>query len=185
MGKAMIVGVVCGALGLAASGMASAYGLGEREPEYADVLAVQPVREEGGAPRDACREVEMSRPAEVKDQQQIAGTLIGAVAGGLLGSQVGSGSGKKLAAVAGAVAGGYAGNKIQETLQARNTQTTTETRCDGVAGNGYDYGVVGYDVKYRLGQEVGWVRMDHDPGAQIPVRNGRLQLDREEPSPVW
>jgi uncharacterized protein YcfJ len=178
MGKAMIVGVVCGALGLAASGMASAYGLGEREPEYADVLAVQPVGEEGGAPRDACREVEVSRPAEVKDQQQIAGTLIGAVAGGLLGSQVGSGSGKKLAAVAGAVAGGYAGNKIQETLQARNTQTTTETRCDGVAGNGYD-------VKYRLGQEVGWVRMDHDPGARIPVHNGRLRLDREEPSPVW
>lgn len=185
MGKAMIVGVVCGALGLAASGMASAYGLGEREPEYADVLAVQPVREEGGAPRDACREVEVSRPAEVKDQQQIVGTLIGAVAGGLLGSQVGSGSGKKLAAVAGAVAGGYAGNKIQETLQARNTQTATETRCDGVAGNGHDYGVVGYDVKYRLGQEVGWVRMDHDPGARIPLRNGRLLLDREEASSVW
>ncbi|GAB3377580.1 glycine zipper 2TM domain-containing protein [Azotobacter armeniacus] len=183
MSKAMIVGVVCGALGLVASGMASAYGLGEREPEYADVLAVQPVREEGGAPRDACREVEVSRPGQVKDQQQIAGTLIGAVAGGLLGSQIGSGGGKKLAAVAGAVAGGYAGNKVQETMQARNTQTTTETRCD--SGEDSDNGVVGYDVKYRLGQEVGWVRMDHEPGTRIPVRNGRLLLTREESSSVW
>jgi len=183
MSKAMIVGVVLGAVGLMASGVVSAYPLDEREPEYADVLAVQPIRDDGGAPREACREVEVSRPAQVADQHQIAGTLIGAVAGGLLGSQIGGGGGKKLAAVAGAVAGGYAGNKIQETLQARNTQTGTETRCDSMAEGGG--GVVGYDVKYRLGQEVGWVRMDHQPGARIPVRNGRLLLTREEASAVW
>lgn len=183
MGKVVIVGVVLGAVGLVTTGAASAYGLGDREPEYADVLAVQPVRDDSGAPREVCREVEVNRPGQVKGQSQIAGTLIGAVAGGLLGSQIGGGDGKKLAAVAGAVAGGYAGNKIQETMQARDIQTATETRCDTVADSGY--GMVGYDVKYRLGQEVGWVRMDHDPGAQIPVRNGRLLLTHEESTPVW
>ncbi|WP_349617483.1 glycine zipper 2TM domain-containing protein [Azotobacter salinestris] len=183
MSKAMIAGLVLGAVGMATSGAASAYGPDGYGPEYAEVLAVQPVRDGGEASREACRDVAVNQPGQVQDQHQIAGTLIGAVAGGLLGSQIGSGSGKKLAAVAGAVAGGYAGNKIQETMQARDTRTATETRCDG-AVSGY-YEPVGYDVKYRLGQEVGWVRMDHDPGARIPVRNGRLQLTREESSSLW
>jgi len=183
MSKAVIVGMVLGVSGLVMSGPASAYGPGGADPDYAEVLAVQPVREGEGAPGDACREVEVHRPAPVKDQHQIAGTLIGAVAGGLLGSQIGSGGGKKLAAVAGAVAGGYAGNKIQETLQARDTQTSSEIRCEGRAGGGY--GVVGYDVQYRLGQEVGWVRMDHEPGARIPVRDGRLLVTREEAGSLW
>ncbi|GAB3482936.1 glycine zipper 2TM domain-containing protein [Azotobacter salinestris] len=180
MSKAMIAGLVLGAVGMATSGAASAYGPDGYGPEYAEVLAVQSVRDDGRASREACRDVAVSQPGQVQDQHQIAGTLIGAVAGGLLGSQIGSG--KKLAAVAGAVAGGYAGNKIQETMQARDTRTATEIRCDGAA-SGYE--PVGYDVKYRLGQEVGWVRMDHDPGARIPVRNGRLQLTREESSSLW
>ncbi|WP_349572617.1 glycine zipper 2TM domain-containing protein [Azotobacter salinestris] len=183
MGKAMIAGLVLGVLGVATSGAASAYGSGGYEPEYAEVLAVQPVRDDHGTAREVCREVEVGRPGQIQDQHQIAGTLIGAVAGGLLGSQIGGGSGKKLAAVAGAVVGGYAGNKIQETMQARDTRAVTESRCDGALGAGYES--VGYDVQYRLGQEVGWVRMDHDPGARIPVRNGRLQLTREESSSPW
>ncbi|MFB8829639.1 glycine zipper 2TM domain-containing protein [Azotobacter sp. CWF10] len=183
MSKAMIAGLVLGAMGMVASGLVSAYGLGGYEPEYAEVLAVQPVRDDRGTSREVCREVEVSQPGQSRDQHQIAGTLIGAVAGGLLGSQIGSGSGKKLAAVAGAVAGGYAGNKVQETMQARDTRAVTETRCDGALGSGYE--PVGYDVQYRLGQEVGWVRMDRDPGARIPVRNGRLLLEREESSSQW
>ena len=34
----------------------------------------------------------------------------------------------------------------------------------------------GYQVRYRLGDRDGTVRMDHDPGRRIPVENGELVL---------
>jgi len=99
----------------------------------------------------------------------------GAVAGGLLGNQIGGGSGKKIATVAGAVGGGYAGNKVQEGMQERDTYTATETRCSTVVDTSEK--VVGYDVKYQLDGKIGQVRMDRDPGAQIPVnKEGQLVL---------
>jgi uncharacterized protein YcfJ len=33
-----------------------------------------------------------------------------------------------------------------------------------------------YNVRYRIGEESGFVRMDHDPGARIAVRNGRMAV---------
>jgi uncharacterized protein YcfJ len=35
----------------------------------------------------------------------------------------------------------------------------------------------GYEVRYRLGDRESSVKMDHDPGDRIPVRNGKLMLD--------
>jgi uncharacterized protein YcfJ len=35
---------------------------------------------------------------------------------------------------------------------------------------------VGYDVRYRLGDKEDVVRMDHDPGHRIPVKDGELVL---------
>ena len=35
----------------------------------------------------------------------------------------------------------------------------------------------GYQVRYRLGDHEGSVRMDHDPGNSIPVENGELVLN--------
>jgi len=99
------------------------------------------------------------------------------VAGGLLGNQIGGGNGKKIATVAGAAAGGYAGNKIQGNMQAGDTYTTTETRCDTVTD--VEDRIVGYDVKYDLAGEVGQVRMDREPGDTIPVRDGQLVLSQQ------
>jgi uncharacterized protein YcfJ len=110
----------------------------------------------------------------VQDQHKVLGTVAGAVVGGVLGNQVGGGSGKKIATVAGAAAGGYAGNKTQEQLQARDTYTTMEKRCETV----YDTStkVVGYQVDYRIGEQAGTVRMDSHPGSQIPLQDGQLVL---------
>ena len=37
--------------------------------------------------------------------------------------------------------------------------------------------IIGYDVRYKLGDQVGTVRMDRDPGERIPVdENGELQI---------
>lgn len=175
MNKSMLVGAVLGAVGVTAGGAVATYSLVDRGPEYAEVLAVKPVKETIKTPREECREVTVTRQQPVKDQHQIAGTAIGAIAGGLLGNQIGGGNGKKIATVAGAVGGGYAGNKIQENMQQRDTYTTTETRCNTVMESSEK--LVGYDVKYQLGDQVGNVRMERDPGARIPVSaQGELVL---------
>lgn len=144
-------------------------------PKFADVLNVDTVTKTTRKPRQVCKDRVVTHTAPPKDENRIAGTVIGAVVGGVLGNQVGDGRGKKLATAAGAAAGGFAGNKVQEQMQAGNTYTTTETSCETV----YDSSekIIGYDVRYRLGEQEGTVRMDRDPGERIPVdENGELQL---------
>ncbi|KPB31215.1 Outer membrane protein [Pseudomonas amygdali pv. myricae] len=142
-------------------------------------MAVEPINQQIKTPREVCKDVTVTRQAPVKDQHQIVGSVIGAVAGGLLGNQIGGGNGKKIATVAGAVGGGYAGNKVQEGMQERDTYTTTQNRCTTV--NDVSDKVVGYNVKYKLNEKVGQVRMERDPGSQIPVdKNGQLILGQAQ-----
>ncbi len=174
MNKSLLVGAVLGAVAVTAGGAVATYSL-VKGPEAAQVLAVQPVKQQIKTPREVCKDVAVTRQKPVKDQHQIVGSVIGAVAGGLLGNQVGGGNGKKIATVAGAVGGGYAGNKVQENMQENDTYTTTQTRCNTV--NDISEKVVGYDVKYQLDGKVNQVRMERDPGNQIPVdKDGRLIL---------
>ena len=100
--------------------------------------------------------------------------MLGAVAGGLLGDALGGGGSNKGAKIAGAAAGGYAGNKTQEKMQQGATYTTTETVCKTVTD--VSERTVGFDVDYRIGDKAGRVRMDHDPGDVIPLRDGQLVL---------
>lgn len=174
MNKSLLVGAVLGAVGVTAGGAVATYSL-VGGPKYAEVLAVKPVTETIKTPREECRDVAVTRQRPVQDQHQIAGTAIGAVVGGLLGNQVGGGNGKKIATVAGAVGGGYAGNKVQEGMQQRDTYTTTQTRCNTV--NDISEKVVGYNVTYSIGDQVGKVKMDREPGSTIPLdKNGKLIL---------
>lgn len=170
---------VSGAAVVTAGGAVATYSLVKGGPEYADVLAVEPINQQIKTPREVCKDVTVTRQAPVKDQHQIVGSVIGAVAGGLLGNQIGGGNGKKIATVAGAVGGGYAGNKVQEGMQERDTYTTTQNRCTTV--NDVSDKVVGYNVKYKLNEKVGQVRMERDPGSQIPVdKNGQLILGQAQ-----
>lgn len=176
--KSLLIGTVLGAVGVTAGGAVATYSLVDHGPQYAEVVAVQPVKETIKNPRQVCKDVAVTHQRPVKDQHQIAGTAIGAIAGGLLGNQIGGGKGKTLATVAGAVGGGYAGNKVQEHMQNNDTYTTTETRCSTVTDTSEK--VVGYDVRYTLDGKPGKVRMDRDPGSQIPVdKNGRLILSQQ------
>jgi len=175
----MLVGAVLGAVGVTAGGAVATYSLVNKGPEYAQVTDVQPIKQQVKTPREVCKDVTVTRQAPVKDQHQIAGTVVGALAGGLLGNQIivraGGGTGKKIATVAGAVGGGYAGNKVQEGMQARDTYTTTQTRCNTV--NDISEKVVGYNVKYTIGDQVGQVKMYREPGSTIPLdKNGKLIL---------
>ena len=175
MNGSMLTGIIAGAVAVTAIGGVAGYRALNPEPEFAEVLAVEPVKETTRTPREACDEVAVNEQAPVKDPNRIAGTALGAVAGGLVGSQIGGGSGKTVATIAGAAAGGYAGNQVQKNIQEKNTVSRTETRCRTV----YDTHTrtVGYDVRYRLGEQKGQVRMDHQPGPRIPVKDGQLQLD--------
>jgi uncharacterized protein YcfJ len=177
MNKSMMVGAALGAVVATAGGAFATYSLVDRGPQFAEVLAVEPIKETVRTPREVCRDVTVTRQKPVQDQHRIAGTAVGAVVGGLLGNQIGGGTGKKIATVAGAVGGGYAGNQVQERMQRNSTYNTTETRCDTVMDS-HDK-VVGYNVRYDLDGKVGQVRMDREPGAQIPVKDGQLVLAQQ------
>ena len=48
MNKSMLIGTVLGAVGVTAGGAVATYSLVDRGPQYAEVLAVQPVKEKTG-----------------------------------------------------------------------------------------------------------------------------------------
>ena len=175
MNRSMLTGIIAGAVAVTAIGGVAGYKALNPEPQFAEVLAVEPVKETTKSPREVCDEVVVNEQAPVKDPNRIAGTALGAVAGGLVGSQIGGGSGKTLATIAGAAAGGFAGHQVQKGMQEKDTVSRSETRCRTVYET--QTKTVGYDVRYRLGDEEGQIRMDHEPGPRIPVKDGQLQLD--------
>jgi uncharacterized protein YcfJ len=174
MNKSMLTGVVLGGTLAIAGGGIAGYQMLPKEPEFAEVLAVNPVTERVETPREVCKDVPVTRQKAVKDQHQIAGTAVGAVAGALLGNALGGGGDNTGMKVAGAVAGGYAGNKAQEHIQRNNTETVMQTRCETVVD--VSERTIGYDVDYRIGDQPGRVRMDREPGPTIPVQDGQLVL---------
>jgi uncharacterized protein YcfJ len=178
MNKSLVTGVVVGVVVAAAGGAVAGYKM-LHEPQFAQVVDVKPVMKTVRTPRQQCHDEQVVQQAPTRDPHRITGSVIGAVVGGVLGNQVGGGTGKKLATVAGAAAGGYAGNRIQKNMQDRNTVTSTEQHCETVYDSHQER--VGYEVRYRLGEQEGNVRMDRDPGEHIPVRDGKLVLDAPAP----
>jgi uncharacterized protein YcfJ len=171
MNKSLVIGLIVGAVVVTAGGAIAMRSHGER---YAEVLDVKPVTKTVSTPRQVCEDEVVTHQKPVKDEHQVTGTVLGAVVGGVLGNQVGGGRGKDVATVAGAAAGGYAGNKIQEKVQQGNTYQTTEQRCHTAYDSRKE--TVGYEVRYRLNDKESVVRMDHDPGDRIPVKDGALDL---------
>ena len=173
MQTSMIKGVVVGGIAMVMLGAGAVGGYkAMTKPQFADVVAVKDVVETVVTPREKCEDVQVQHQAPVKDQNRIAGTVVGGLAGGLLGSTVGGGKGKTLATVAGAAAGGYAGNQVQKNMQEKDVVTTTEHRCKTV--NEKSQKVVGYAVTYRLEGKEGVTRMSFKPGPTLPVKDGQV-----------
>lgn len=177
MNKSMLAGIgigVAAALGVAAVASMNVF---DRGPQYAQVVSATPIKEAVKTPREECRDVAVTHRRPVQDDNRIIGSALGAVAGGVIGHQFGGGRGKDVATVVGALGGGYAGNQAQGALQDKDTYTTTRQRCKTV----YDKSekMLGYDVTYRIGDRQGKIRMDKDPGTQIPLDgNGQLVLNK-------
>ena len=174
MNKSMLAGIgigVAAALGVAAVASMNVF---NRGPQYAQVVSATPIKESIKTPRQECRNVTMTHRRPVQDENRLTGSVLGAVAGGVIGHQFGGGRGRDVATVV----GGYAGNQVQGKMQARDTYTTTEQRCKTV----YDKSekMLGYDVTYKIGDQQGKIRMDKDPGTQIPLDdNGQLILNNK------
>ena len=173
MDKSMVKGLVIGGIATVVLGAGAVTGYRTiSTPKSADVLAVREVMETVVTPQERCADVAVKHQAPVKDDNRVAGSVIGGLAGGLLGNQIGGGKGKTLATVAGVAAGGYAGNQVQKNMQEGDVVVTTERRCQTV--NEKSQKVVGYDVTYRLSGKEGVVRTSYKPGATLPVKNGAV-----------
>lgn len=151
-------------------------------PDFAQVLSVTPITEEVRTPREECEDVVVTKQKPVKDEHKVAGTLIGAVGGAVIGDAIGGGGKNTGAKIAGAAAGGYAGNRVQNRMQENATYEDVERRCRTVED--ISERTVGFDVQYKLNEEIGQVRMDYDPGGAIPVQDGQLVLSRAEPDQI-
>ena len=172
----MIKGVAIGSVAMVAISASGVTGYKMlSQPKSAEVLAVEEIKEKVKIPRQDCRDIQVQRRAPVQDSNRIAGTVIGGILGGVLGKQIGRGKGNTLATVAGAAAGGYAGNTVQKGMQERDTVPTVEHNCRTVYETADKR--TGYDVTYRLAGKEGRVRLDHDPGKTIPVKDGKLLLE--------
>lgn len=139
------------------------------------VLGVKPVSVSEQSTRTECQDVQVERQAPVQDQHRITGTVVGSAIGGVLGHQAGGGRGKEAMTALGAVVGGVAGNQVQGHMQKKDTYTDTERRCVNVPVETAK--IIGYDVRYSFHGQTRSVRMDHDPGSALQIRNGQPVID--------
>lgn len=177
MNRSLITGMVIGGIAVTAGGAVAGYRM-LSTPRTAQVVSVKAVSRTVTTPERDCYEAQITHEKPPRDGQRLVGTGLGAVVGGLLGHEVGGGSGKVLATVAGAAAGGYAGNRIEQKMQHGNTYTTDEQHCRTIVHR--QEVPAGYDVVYVLDGQRHHVRMKHDPGKEIPVKDGHIVADTVE-----
>jgi uncharacterized protein YcfJ len=174
MNKSLAVGLIIGAVAATTVGAVAGYRM-MAGPSGAEVVSAKALTKTIKTPRQECHDEQVTHTKPAKDENRLVGTGIGAVVGGLLGSRIGGGNTRIATGLAGAAAGGYAGNKIEQKMQKGNTYTTTEQRCVTVYDSHEES--AGYEVVYMLDGKRHRVHMDHDPGKEIPVRDGRVVLE--------
>lgn len=130
------------------------------EARVSDVRAVY-----GDTPQQRCW-VERQQVNEVRGDNSLPGTVIGAVIGGILGHQVGGGTGRVLATAGGAVAGGVVGNNIGRNSNGESVVTRDVQRCeDRPAAQAPAY----WDVTYEFRGRQHHVQLAKPPGPTVTV----------------
>ena len=167
MEKPLLAGALLVAGAMASIGAVAGFVAASR-PLYAEVVTVEPLTRPMSVRRQECRDPQASRGKA--DPQSLTGTVIGGMVGGVIGTPAIDGGGRTLAAVADAGDVATAGDRVQKAVQEKGG----EARCRFV--NRTEQQVYAYDVRYRFDGRLGSVRMDHEPGARIPVRDGKLEL---------
>lgn len=174
MSKSIVVGTTLAVLGLGGLALGAWQVQQEDAPQYAQITNVETLTRTVETPREVCEDVVVTQRAPTRDPNRIVGTAAGAIVGGLLGNQVGGGNGKKIATVAGVVGGGLAGREVQERVEAGQTTTTTQRRCDTVVDTHQE--TEGYEVTWRNGDVVQTSRLDSAPeGDRVLLQDGQPQ----------
>ena len=161
---------IVGAVAVAGVGYGAYQAVTPQKSGYAKVVDVEPIVKTWQEPHEVCQQVNVESQKPVKDQHRITGSVVGAVIGGVVGHQFGGGSGKDAATAGGAIAGGVAGNQIQKGMQNKNTQITTEQRCNTVMED--KSRTEGYDVTYTFNENEDTIRMDKKPGERLRIEDG-------------
>lgn len=136
---------------------------------YATVLSAVPVYEtvRYTEPQEECSD---ERVVVRERDNGTAGAVIGAIIGGAIGNQVGGGDGRRAATVAGAIAGGAIGRDVDRRNGPNRQYEDVERRCYTVDVEREERRINGYDVEYRLKDEVYYARLPYDPGNNLRVR---------------
>jgi uncharacterized protein YcfJ len=166
-----------------------------KNPGYAEVVSVEPVRETVSTPEEVCTDEQVVRRRpnqEVQDNDRQQNQTKqgkddrGTVVSGVAKEPVGTGTGSTVVAGRGAVADGRveAGRqtvvpevKARKKTRPKDTYAATVRQCKTITQ--LSEKVVAYDVRYRLRGKTSKIRMDHDPGKRIPVRNGKLAVQED------
>lgn len=148
--------------------------------ERARVLASIPVMQQVGVPQQYCEDAQVYSGQRTNGTGAILGAVIGGVAGNALGRSSGhagprgygyrhrgyyQGPSRGASTVVGAIAGGLIGNVIESS----NSQPSYETvrKCSNETV--YENRTVGYDVTYEYAGQRYTTRLDHNPGAWMPI----------------
>lgn len=115
-------------------------------PAFAEVISVIPVRQTVSRPDKACRD-DLARRRKAAAAGDATGTVVDGMPGGVVSQ----------------------GKAFEN-----DVHVTNGLRCQ--AANRVTEKVIGYDVRYRLHGKTSKVRMDHDPGRQLPVKDGKVVL---------
>lgn len=193
MRKPLLIAAIAAAALLSAGAVASY--VAWKNPAYAEVVSVEPVRQTVSTPERVCSEEQVVRrrpaPDDLPNSLRLDGQTKakrggpGTVTSGIVRQPVGTGTGSTVVAGRGAVADSHdesdRGSVVREAeAQKRNppqeTYAATVKRCRTITQSSEK--VVAYDVRYRLRGKTSKVRMDHDPGKRIPVRNGKLAVEQ-------
>ena len=184
MKKNSMLAALIGITGLLSAGALASY-VAWRNPAFADVISVEPVRQIVAAPERACLDEQVSRHESAGNDSPSSSVVIVGMAGGVITRQ--PARVEKVATLATVAAGDPAGRVVQnKKVVARNSQPNktaaeansqrardgTSTHCRKLKR--VSEKIVAYDVRYRLQGKTAKVRMDHDPGARLPVRNGKV-----------
>ena len=136
------------------------------------MLQAVPVVQQVGVPQQVCGDEQVYRGQQTSG----AGAVIGAIIGGVAGSALGGGHrgphggyygpSRGATTAIGAVAGGLIGNQVEGTTGGTPAYQMVR-RCTNETV--YENQTVGYDVTYEYAGRRYTTRMDHNPGAWMPV----------------
>jgi uncharacterized protein YcfJ len=180
-----LVGSIGGAC-LVSAGALAGY-LAWSNPGFAEVVSVEPVRQFVASSDRACPDRQVSRRESATPESSPYAVVIDGMAGGVITRQ--PARIEKVATLSTVAAGDPAGRAVQDKKavakdaapkkvadKSRSQQVKAATGTHCRKANRVSEKIVAYDVRYRFLGKTSKVRMDHDPGARLPVRNGKVVI---------